>query len=131
MTSKESRAATRIVELSTDIQNKLDELAKLVSDSTHDLDYKLNDELLEVHFVKLSDVANRLRIRSTSVANMIDVLRSVQYVKEMESTFPKGDWLTPLKNNEPTKAVDILRQFKHLSNQEVHSIVGFFLMPRV
>lgn len=130
MTSKEHRNAARMVELTTDIQNKLDELAKLVSDSAFDLDYKLNDYLIEEHDVKMSDLSQRLRIRATSVANMIEVLRHVMYIKETGSISVLGDWIGDIQNGKVDEVGARLSEKTRLSRHDIAAVVGFFLIPR-
>lgn len=130
-----SHAATRMTELTKTISDNLEELSKLVVATAHEADARFTDLFNRQCSLpsglrmppSVSSVGKHIRIRSTTVGQMMEVLANVQYIRDRElitgTTLP---WKELIREGKIDEAAKVMRQYEELTSQEIMAIIGFF-----
>lgn len=136
MSDKTADLAHRISEITTRISGDLEALSKLIVEAAHEADSKFTEIFnrqtpqLKHHLnlpYSVRSVGQHLRIRSTSISQLMDVLANVQYIRDMETIEGKVlPWRELLRDGKIIEASEVLGHYDRLKQQEIMAISGFF-----
>ena len=136
MTDKTIEVANKISEVSARISNDLETLATLVIDAACNADERFTDIfnrqtptlkcLLQMPY-SVRSVSQHLRIRTASVAQLLEVLANIQYIKDLELLDKKiRPWRDLARQGNVTEALEELSHYDKLTRQEALAMIGFF-----